>query len=181
MTTRLHIQNQRQVVIPARFARAATGAPVIDAPDLDDRGYVLHRPSGWNSTPTRGPMIGMTVGDTVRLKVVREDIASTAPLFATVSAAADPQVEVVDPPAGTAIAASGEVKLRAIANTSSGQALEIRFGSATGPVVAMLEPHVFSPRTFHITPHVCTVHSAAAAPGTGSAPTVPQNTSGFPR
>jgi len=172
MTTTLTLRNRRQVVIPVRLDRAVVGAPILDAPDLDDRGHSMPRPAGFNATDARGVMFGIGEGDTVRVKIVREDIAASAPLFATVSAAADPQVEIIDPPNGVAIGATGEIRIRAIASTASGQKLEIRFGSATGPVLCEAEPHVFPLLTLNVTPHLCTIHQVAALPGGGTVPTL---------
>ena len=169
MATRLQVQDgtkRQQVVIPVRFSRAVTGAPVLDAPELDDRGYRMPR-TGLNATTARGPMFGITVGDTVRVQVVREDIDPAAALFATLGPVSG-QLQITDPPAGTAIAAGGIVTLRAVSDSSTGQKLEIRFGSATGPIVGEAEPHTFTPRTFRVTPHLVTISGPAA--GTAPAP-----------
>ena len=68
MTTTLTLRNRRQVVIPVRLDRAVVGAPILDAPDLDNRGYSMPRPSGLNSTDARGAMFGIAEGDTVRVR-----------------------------------------------------------------------------------------------------------------
>ncbi len=118
-------------------------------------------------------MFGLFVGETVQIKLEREDLDGAAQLFATASAAATPQFEVTQPAAGTAIGANGIIRLRAIADVSgSDQKLEIRYNSATGPIIAEAEPHVFSPLTLNVTVHICTIHSAAAAPGTGVVPSI---------
>lgn len=157
-------------MVPLRFERAVTGQPRRDAPWPDDRGWRIARPSGFNATEARGPLFGVLVDDTVRLKVTREDLDPGAALYATVSESAEPQIEVVEPAAGEPIPASGILKIKGIADTSSGQTLEIRLGAADGPVIAEAEPHVFSRLTLNLTPHAVRIHSAAAAPGTGTVP-----------
>lgn len=173
MTVRLHIQNGIQVIIPIRFQRTNFGGgPDIASPDLDDRGYAMPRAGSLNSTTARGPMFGITVGDTVNVKIVRTDLDSAAALFATVSASGSPQFRITSPAAGTQIPADGIITLEGLADTSVGQKLEIRFGAPTGPIIAEAEPHVFSLRTLNVTPHLCTIHSAPALPGTGVVPGV---------
>ena len=64
-----------RIVVPLRFARAVSGQAVADAPDVDDRGYHMGtRPSAWGTTTIRGSMFGVMVGNTARVKLVREDI-----------------------------------------------------------------------------------------------------------
>ncbi|MGE0712402.1 MAG: hypothetical protein AB7N76_32925 [Planctomycetota bacterium] len=169
MPIRLHVQNEQQVVVPLRFDRAVTGRPSLTAPWIDDRGWRVARPSGFNQTEARGPLFGVMVGDTVRIKVVREDLDETAPLFAVAGQSAEPQIEVTEPAGGGPLPSNGIVKVKAIASTSSGQTLEIRLGSATGPVLAEAEPHVFERLTVNLTPHIVTIHQAASG-GSGFAP-----------
>jgi hypothetical protein len=115
-------------------------------------------------------MFGVMVGDTVRIKVLREDLDTSARLFAVAGDSPEPQIEVVEPAAGSPISASGIVKVKGLADTSSGQTLEIRLGSAEGPVIAEAEPHVFSRLTLNLTPHIVSIHQAAAGSGSGLTP-----------
>lgn len=154
-----------------RFERAVRGRSRLDAPDIDDRGWDMHRPGGWNATEARGPMFGIMVGDTVRLKVVREDLDADAPLFVTVSEAAEAQVEIVEPEGGGPLPADGIVKVKGVADSSSGQTVEVRLGGVEGPVIAEAEPHVFERKTLLVTPHMVSIHSGAnAAAATGQFP-----------
>lgn len=173
MVVELAVQDDLQIVVPVRLARAATGGPLPGHPDVDDRGWRMNHPQGLNRSDARGAMFGMTVGATVTLRVVWEDIDATAPLFVTAEAGvAGPQFTVESPPGGGPIPASGEFRLRALADTTSPQKLQIRLGAADGPILYEAEPRVFSPLTLNIQPHICTIHAAAGPPGTGSTPQV---------
>jgi hypothetical protein len=161
-----------QIIVPVRMGRAVVGAPVLDAPDVDDRGFKLNRGAGLNVTDARGPMFGITVGDTVRVKVVREDLDDTAPLFVGLSQSSAPQLDITAPAGGGPLPADGIFSVEAVADTLTGQKIQIRLGAIDGPIIAEADPHVFSPKTLNITPHLCTIHQAAAPPGTGTTPTV---------
>lgn len=169
MTVELVVQSNMQVVVPVRLGRAVRGAPVINNPDIDDRGWLMNRPAGINSTNARGAMFGMMVGTDVTIELVREDIDGDTPLYVVAETVASPQFSVLSPATGL-IPPDGKFRLHAIADTASGQKLEIRLGAADGPVLYEAEPHVFSPLTLNVTPHICTIHQAAGAPGTGVAP-----------
>lgn len=165
--TNLHPQGSKQSVVPIRFERAVddSGPPDDDAPALDDRGYRMPRPPGWNETEARGPMVGIMVGDTVRIKVIREDLNWCAPLYATTSSSSDPQVELIKPEGGGEIPrersrsrSSGFIEVKAIASTSEGQTVQIRLGDMDGPILGELEPHTFTPRRLNLALHVCEIH-----------------------
>jgi hypothetical protein len=114
----------------------------------------------------------MTVGDTVRVRIVREDIDTTAPLFAVAGKSSNPQFQVIDPPNGGPLPSSGEFKIKAVDDNLTPQKLEIRLGSKTGPVLAEASPHIFSPFTLNITPHLVRLSRSATAPGAGVFPTL---------
>ena len=150
------------------MTRAITGPAQFDAPDIDDRAFAMARPSGFNSTDARGPMFGIAVGQSVRVKVVREDIDDSATLFATVEDVGQPQFDLPDATnGGVQVPADGIIHVRGVADTSTGQKLQIRLGAVDGPVIAEAEPHVFQMLTIPITPHLVTINSSTAA---GTAP-----------
>lgn len=172
MPIRLHVTNSSQIVVPLRFTRAVTGKPHRDAPDIDDRAWPANRPDGYATTEARGPLFGITKDDVVRLKVEREDLDASAPLYATVSESSEPQIEVTQPAGGGPIGADGIFYVKGVGDTTAGQTLQIRLGSATGPILAEAEPHCFELRTLLVTPHIVAIHSAAtAAAGAGTVPT----------
>ena len=174
MATKVRVQQGHpQRIVPARIERAVTGPPVLDAPDPDDRGWVNHRAAGLNISDARGALFGITVGDTVRLRLVRDDPDSTAPLFVSVTGN---QVSI----AGSAgpLPADGIFSVRGDSDTTQGSKIEVHIGTAGGPVICEADAHVFSPKVFNVTPHICTINQAAAG-GTGVAPVI-QNGAGIP-
>ena len=69
MAVNVRVRHDRQIICPLRFNRAVTGAPIVDAPEVDDRAFVMGpRPPTWGQTKIRGSMVGITEGDTVRVK-----------------------------------------------------------------------------------------------------------------
>jgi hypothetical protein len=107
MTIRIRVRNKLQIITPIRFARVGTGGAVTDtAPDVDDRGFAMAtRPSGWGTTDARGAMIGITAGQTVEMKILREDLDPEAPLFVT--ATPEDLLKVVAPAPGRPLRAAG--------------------------------------------------------------------------
>jgi hypothetical protein len=160
MSVSIKALNKKQIVVPVRFARAVTGPAQIDAPDIDDRAFIMNRPPGLTATDARGPMFAIAVGQTVRIKVVREDIDDSAPLFATVENAQPAQIEIPASEAGTQIPADGIIHVHGLADNSTSQRLQIRLGSVDGPVLAEAEPHVMQILTVPITPHLVTINSS---------------------
>lgn len=130
----------------------------------------MSSPGGWVTTSGRGPMVGIRNGRTVRVQIRCEDIDWCAPLYATLSPAATPQVEIVAPAHGTPIPINrsrrtGVIQLKALTSRGDGQTVEIRLGAVDGPVIGELEPHVFRTRTLNVTPHVCTIHRGGGTGG----------------
>jgi len=171
MAINVRVQNNLQIIVPVRIERAVSPSPpVLDVPDPDDRGWTNNRAAGLNvNANVRGALFGMTMGDTVQLRVTREDIDPGVPLFVT---AKGNQVQI-DPGSRGALPASGIFKVHAVADTTQPTTIQVRLGLATGPVICESDAHVFTTKTLNITPHICTIHSAAnAAAGTGVAPTM---------
>jgi len=169
VTVQTTAKGRSQIIVPLRFRRAVTGAPVADAPDIDDRGWVNHRAAGLNVDDARGTLFGAMVGDTVRLRVTREDI-DDVPMFVGVSG---DQVAVDQPAGGGPLPASGVLSVTAVKDTTTGTKVQIHLGTADGPVICEADAHVFSPFTLNVTPHICVIHqSAGAATGTGVTPSV---------
>jgi hypothetical protein len=105
----------------------------------------------------------------IRLKVVREDLDS-GPIFVTVTGN---QVAIDQPAGGGPLPADGVFTVRAVADTTTGSKVQVRFGAADGPVICEACAHTFTLLTLNIAPHICTIHQAAvAAAGTGVAPSV---------
>ncbi|MEY2429490.1 MAG: hypothetical protein QOJ40_2375 [Verrucomicrobiota bacterium] len=139
-------------IVPARFARAVRGFAQIVAPDVDDHGFTPASPFG----QAHGAAVGVLRNHTIRVRVVRDRLEGTAPLFATSD---DPSIASIEfPPDNQALdpndtPASGSDPERAGdcvfihgASTASATAetkVKIRHGSNTGPVVAELAVLVY--------------------------------------
>ena len=178
MAIKLRVQNKFQIIVPVRVDRAVRGAPQLDAPDVDDRGWVRNTAAGLNVTDARGALFSMTVGEVARLRVVREDLDSTVDLFVTTTGN---QVEIAAPAGGGPLPATGIFSVRAVSDNTTGSKVQVRLGSASGPVACEADAHTFTRSTIPLAIHVCTVHSAsavavAAGGGTGSTPSVNGNT-----
>ena len=163
MAINVKVRNQKQIIVPIRFTRAVTGGPVADAPDVDDRGFDPGtRPATWGHAPYRGAMVGITQGDTVRIKVLREDIDAGAPLAVTSTAPNIASVE--DPPAGGLLGADGIFKIKGVVDVvSTPVKIQVRLGSATGPVLGELEPHIFQLKSLRVRVHLVTINGVATA------------------
>jgi hypothetical protein len=171
MAIRVRVQNNLQIIVPVRIERAVSPSPPLrDAPDPDDRGWVNKHDAGLNANAhVRGARLGATQGDTVRLRVVREDIDAGVPLFVTASGG---QMQIAAGSKGQ-LPADGIFKVKAVKDSLSPSTIQVRMGSVKGPVICEADAHVFDTKTLNITPHICTIHSAAtAAAGTGIVPTM---------
>lgn len=165
MAVRVRVRDNKQVIVPIRFTRAVTGAAVADAPDVDDRGFTMGtRPGGWgaawSNVDTRGAMVGITKGDTVRIRVLREDIDNDAVLYVTSTDTA--VVEVVSPAGGGPIPADGIFRIRGVRDFKNRPVqVQVRLGAADGPVLGDLEPHIFRLRKVKIRAHLVTINGVS--------------------
>jgi hypothetical protein len=154
MAINLPVYKQRRLVL-TRFKRAVTGDPDSDKPDIDDRGW----------TGQFGPVVGVTSGTTVTVQLRRERIDTSAALFATSS---DTSVFTVSSPAGGALPAGARADLGLTGGTGGNPKvakLQIRFASATGPILHTMDVWVYSKVTVNLTPHRVTIGSAANPAG----------------
>jgi hypothetical protein len=139
-------------IVPARFARAVRGFSQITAPDVDDHGFNPANPFG----QAHGPAVGVLRNHTIRVRLMRDRIEDTAPLFVTSD---DPSIADIEfPPDGTALSptdtpADGANPARQAdcvfihgASTASNTAetkVKVRHGSNTGPVVTEIAVLVY--------------------------------------
>jgi hypothetical protein len=137
-----------QRLVLTRFRRAKHGDPSASRPDIDDRGY---------TGDEHGSVVGITEDRTITVRLTREKIEATAPLFVTSS---DENVVTVVDPADGALpnARDMDVQLRGISGGNPSKAkVEVRFGSASGPIIHELGVWVFEPLFVRITAHRVTI------------------------
>lgn len=160
MAIRLKVRRNRQIVVPVRFARAVSGGPVRDAPDVDDRGFAMGtRPGTWGRSDTRGAMVSVTEGDTIRVKVVREDLDGTAPLFMSST-----NPSVADIAGGATLPPDDVFSLIGVLDTKNAAVkIQVHLGAVGGPVLGELEPHIFQLRQVRVRAHLVTINGAATA------------------
>jgi hypothetical protein len=162
VVTRINVNNARHVLVPVRFTRAELSMAEFDKPELDDRGYHMGtRPSGWGTTDARGPMLGLMQDATEasKLKVVREALDDTAELYVTSTNPAI--VEITSPAGGGPLAADGLFECKGLGGEGDAPKIQCRLGSAEGPVLAEVEPHVLPRLRIAITPHEVRLDGAA--------------------
>jgi len=166
MAIRVRVKNGKQVIVPLRFERAVTGAPVADAPDLDDHGFEMGtRPGTWGRMDMRGAMVSITEGDTIRVKVSRQDIDTGAPLYAVSTDTG--VIEVVQPAGGGPIPGDGVFQIRGVRDFANRNVkVELRLGAANGPVLGEVEPHIFqmgNTRELRVCIHFVTIRGTRTA------------------
>jgi hypothetical protein len=167
---RFSVTDEHQVIVPLRFRRGTDeDVPHLDTPELDDRGFRRGRDqSGLGATDARGPMVGLMLDAPVRIRISREDIDTSAPIFITAS---DPaKIEVMAPADGGPLAEDDIFQIKGKSAAGGAGKIQARLGSATGPVLAELEPHIFGRLRVAIQPHLVTINSSSAA---GTAPAIP--------
>lgn len=163
MAIKVKVRHDRQIICPLRFTRAVNGPPVIDAPDVDDRGFAMGaRPGTWGNSPARGAMVSIAEGDTVRVKLLREDIDATAPLFLTTTDAAC--ATVAAPVGGGPLPADGIFQIHGVRDWASRPvSIQVRLGNVAGPIIGEIEPHIFQMRRLRVFAHLVTINGTATA------------------
>jgi hypothetical protein len=149
----------RQIIVPLRFGRAVSGAPVGDAPDPDDRGFDLGSEGSWR-TDIRGAVVGIPVGETARLKVFRNDIDAGAPIFIT----STQERAVVTPT--TAVPATGIFQVRVTGPILTSAKIQARLGAANGPVFGEMIVHTMSYTDVPVCCHFVTLNGTVLNIGT---------------
>jgi hypothetical protein len=139
------------------FTRATVGDPDSTYPDVDDRGY---------TGTEHGPITGVLEGRNIIVCLTRQNIEKTARLFITSS---DTNVVTIADPAEGLLPNYTEmlITLHGVAGGNPRTAkVQVRYDSATGPVLNELSVWVFSTLELDITPHLVTI----AKSGGGTAP-----------
>lgn len=159
MAIRLHVKRGQQSIVPLRFCRAVTGdPPVRDAPDVDVRGFNMGpMPGTWGDSDAAGAMVGIMVGDTIRVRILREDIENAGDLYVT-STNTD-IVDVISPVNGGPVPNSGIFSIRGrVDRRNSPVKIQVHYGSDSGPVIGELEPHIFQRIRLRIAVHLVNIY-----------------------
>jgi hypothetical protein len=147
-------------IVPIRARRAVDGEPDNDHPDLDDRGF---------ADPEFGPVVSLTQGRTVIVRLTRNKLDAAAPL--TVVSSDTSIFTIADPASGTLPTTNDmDVKITGVdgGGDSRDAKLQVKFAGPDGPVVIFeMRVVVFRELEVDVTPHRITVNSATA---TGTAP-----------
>lgn len=170
MSQKLQIYKEIRIV-PVRFERATTGAPDESCPEIDDRGHNFKVPATGGlaeSKEIRGPVVGLRKRQQIKLKLIRECIDTSAPLFLTSSD--ETVIKVVDPAPDTQLAAGQKTTVKLEGGDFAGAApksakVEVRYETKDGPVIYELTVYVFTPLPVFLQPHIVTVHDATGAGG----------------
>lgn len=165
-----------QRVVPVRFARSATGFSDVEAPDIDDHGFIVTAHG-----PARGPVVGVIKDKTIRVQVIRDRIDEATQLFVSTDDASI--ADIIFPEAGTALspndtpaASDGSTPERKadciyLKGTSSASStaevlIKVHFGAAGGPVVAELGVRAYPHLTIRVKAHSVSIN------GTGPTTTI---------
>jgi len=158
----------RRVVL-VRLVRAVSGAPVADAPDIDDRGWVHDPASGTTPAAVHGPVFGMPQNADTRVKLerVRLDPPPGGPqLFLTNRVPAESSIAAVTTPAsGTALAADGIITVHSGGGSWSNRLviIDVRVGSDSGPVIFEFGVRVFAMIRLDVQPHIVRINGTLCA------------------
>jgi hypothetical protein len=158
-------------VVPIRFQRARTGNPDEAYPDLDDRGHNFKVPavSGLaESKEIRGPVVGVRKRQKIKLRMVRECIDPSAPLYLTSSD--EDTIKILDPAPGKKISTGKQTTVELQGGDFS-QAkpksadVQVRYKSQSGPILHELKAYVFTPLPVFLQPHIVTINDSSGSGG----------------
>lgn len=162
-------------IVPVRFLRApdeadpnvTSGIPEANAPDPDDRGF-LPADQGCAVLPVgRDESVAEADIPETRVRLSRQDIEDAGVLHVVAS---DPdRLEVTVPAAGAALPAARKMMVKFKAKSEGEAYLEVRFGSADGPLLHRLRVVVNPLRDVRLAAHVPTINGAAANDSSGNA------------
>src|SRR6516164_5739786 len=94
------------------------------------RSRIFHgdRPGTWGASTARGAMVGITAGDTVSVRVLREDLDDGAPLF--VKSSNTSLVSIQSPAGGGPLGADGIFQIRGVSDVKNTPVkIEVRLGA----------------------------------------------------
>ena len=155
-------------ITPIRFARAVQGQTDKRAPDIDDRGFAL--PTRFCTA--RGPVVGVMKRKTIRVKIIRDRLESSAQLF--VSSDDNSLAEVEYPPTGQAMSPNDTpatdsaperkgdciyIKGTSTSRNSSETKVKVCFGRHDGPVIAEIAVRVLPILVINVQAHSVAINT----------------------
>lgn len=176
------LKNNTQRVSMVKFQQATALPPKLNYPEVDNRGYFRNEAVSLGAelpdnklSVDRGPIVGVTAGDTVFVELERVRIANKAPLFVTSN---DSGVMKVSTPTKkistnqnstpsdklydwnsqhlqiTGVKGNGDI-------FPSVAKVEVRYGSNVGPIIGELTVYVFTRLDVNIVPHMVTLSGSS--------------------
>jgi len=161
-------------IVPVRFFRApdaddpyvTSGNPEADAPDPDNRGF-LPADQGCAVLPVgRDESLAEADLPETRVRLVRQDMEDAGVLH--VVASPPDRLEVTLPAAGAALPSARKMMVKFKAKSAGEAYLEVRFGSAEGPIIHRLRVVVNPLRDVRLAAHVPTINGTAANDSSGN-------------
>jgi hypothetical protein len=147
-------------IVPIRAKRAVDGEPDDTHPDVDDRGF---------NDPEFGPVVSLSKGTTVIVRLVRKKIDTSAPLTAVSS---DTNVFTVADPANGKLPNTADMDIKITGVDGGGDKkeakLRVQFAEKDQTITIFeLKVVVFKPLDVDVTPHRITIDGGLAK---GTAP-----------
>lgn len=152
--------------VPLQAKRAVNGEPDCDHPDVDDRGFL---------TPEFGPVVSVTQGKTVTVRLTRKRVDAASPLTVISS---DPSIVVVTDPADGVMPKTEnmDIKINGVdgGDDRKDAKLQVQFGDK-GSAVTVFELHVwvFKEVPLEVTPHRMTINGGGT-PGVAPVADIPK-------
>lgn len=151
-------------IVPVKFARAVSGFADTNAPDLDDRGFILPQ----DFCTALGPVVGVTQTKTIRIRVIRDRLEATTMIFPSID---DDTIAALEHPTpGTALNSSDQGERRgdcvylhgaATGNRVRETKVKLHFGAIDGPVMAELAVRVYPELVIRVQAHAVTINGTA--------------------
>lgn len=165
--------------MPVRFERASKTEPNIQYPDIDNRGFrnkVAAIDGHTLSNQPSSALLCLIAGQVATIKLVRETISPTAPLYIT-SSNAD-LLALITPSENTKCPDGPfsliNIKAQSINNNEPQMStIEVRFGGIDGPIIHRLAVYVLTSLVVKIQPYLVKIDGKNGA--TGKPPSINLN------
>lgn len=168
-------------VSPVRFTRAPdannanieTGSPNSNAPDPDDRCFIAGKRNFVPDGHCSGVLpVGLDTAvpqatrPETRVRLIREDMENTGTLYVTSSSAA--HLDITSPAAGAALPGRKKMIIKFKVKKSGSCFLEVRFGTANGPIIHRLCVWINEVSDVDIVAHVPAINGTAQTDAAGN-------------